>query len=115
MAPGSVIVDVAAERGGNCELTQPGKTVVEQGVTILGPANLPSDVPFHASQMFAKNVTTLLNHLVKEGRWNLDNSDQIVRETLVAKDGQITNEKMRELVGIAEPERQWHDREIELE
>jgi len=115
MAPGSVIVDVAAERGGNCELTQPGKTVVEHGVTILGPANLPSDVPFHASQMFAKNVTTLLGHLVKDGRWNLDTTDEIVRETMVAKDGQITSEKLRELLGIAEPERTWHDREIELE
>ena len=67
MAPGSVIVDVAAERGGNCALTRPGETVVEGGVTILGPANLPSEVPYHASQMFAKNVTTLLAHLVQGG------------------------------------------------
>ncbi len=115
MAPGSVVVDVAAERGGNCELTRPGETVVEHGVTILGPANLPSDVPYHASQMYAKNVTTLLALLVKDGQWNLDTSDEIIRDTLVAKGGEVTNEKIRELLGIAPPEKKWHDREIELE
>jgi NAD(P) transhydrogenase subunit alpha len=115
MAPGSVIVDVAAERGGNCELTRPGETVVSGGVTILGPANLPSDVPFHASQMFAKNVTTFLANLVKDGRWNLDTTDEVTRDTLVARDGQVVNAQIRELLGIAEPAKTWHDREIELE
>ena len=67
MAPGSVIVDIA-ERGGNCELTRPGETVQHGNVTILGPTNLPADVPFHASQMFAKNITTLLTHLVDDGK-----------------------------------------------
>jgi NAD(P) transhydrogenase subunit alpha len=116
MAPGSVIVDVAAERGGNCELTRPGETVEAHGVTILGPANLPSDVPYHASQMFAKNVTTFLAHLVKDGHWNFDQKDEIVRDTLVAREGQIVHEQIRELLGLGELERTWHDRPaIELE
>ncbi len=102
MPPGSVIVDVAAERGGNCALTRPSETVVEHGVTILGPANLPSDVPFHASQMFAKNATTFLNHLVKDGQFEIDLDDEITRETLVAKDGQVVHPKVRELLGLPE-------------
>src|SRR5262249_44789641 len=72
MAPGSVVVDVAAERGGNCELTKPGQSVVVNGVTILGPANLPAEVPYHASQMFAKNITTFFTHLVKDGKFQFD-------------------------------------------
>lgn len=99
MAPGSVIVDLAAERGGNCELTRPGETIVTHGVTILGPANLPSDVPYHASQMFAKNVTTFLLHLVKDGKLQVDTSDEITRETLVAQDGQVVHAKVREALG----------------
>ncbi len=102
MAPLSVIVDVAAERGGNCELTQPGETVIESGVTILGPANLPAEVPYHASQMFAKNVTTFLAHLVKDGQWYFDLDDEITRETMVAKDGQVVNPKVRELLRLPE-------------
>lgn len=97
MAPGSVLVDLAAERGGNCELTKPGETVVAGGVTILGPANLPADVPFHASQMFTKNITTFLAHLVKEGKWNLDLADEITRETLVTRDGQVVHERVKSL------------------
>ena len=102
MAPGSVIVDVAAERGGNCELTKPGQTVVDHGVTILGPANLPSDVPYHASQMFAKNITTFLAHLVKDGQFRIDTSDEITRETLVAQDKHIVNKAVREALGMDE-------------
>jgi NAD(P) transhydrogenase subunit alpha len=77
-------------------LTRPGESVVTQGITILGPTNLPSEVPFHASQMYAKNVATLLAHLVKDGQfqWNLD--DEITRETLVARSGQVTHPKVRE-------------------
>src|SRR6187401_1926255 len=75
MAPGSVLVDLAAERGGNCELTRPDQVVVEKGVTILGPTNLPSTVPYHASQMYAKNITTFLLHLVKDGDVRLDPND----------------------------------------
>jgi NAD(P) transhydrogenase subunit alpha len=116
MAPGSVIVDLAAERGGNCELTKPGETVVVNGVTILGPTNLVAEVPNHASQMFAKNVTTLLGHLTtKEGAWNIDTKDEITRDTLVAKDGQVVNEAVRELLGIKPPEKDWMEGAIELE
>ncbi len=91
MPAGSVVVDVAAERGGNCALTRPGETVVEHGVTILGPANLPSDVPYHASQMFAKNITTFLAHLVKDGKFVIDRDDEITRATLVAMDGVVVS------------------------
>ncbi|MGD9720435.1 MAG: Re/Si-specific NAD(P)(+) transhydrogenase subunit alpha [Pirellulales bacterium] len=100
MPPGGVIVDVAAERGGNCALTRPGETVVENGVTIIGPANLPADVPYHASQMFAKNVTTLIEHLVADGQFRFDLEDEITRETLVTKDGQVVHAKVRELLGL---------------
>ena len=101
MAPGSVIVDLAAERGGNCELTRPGETVVSKGVSILGPLNLPSDVPFHASQMFAKNVTTFLLYLVKDQRIQLDMDDEITRETLVARGGEVVNPRVQQAAGAA--------------
>jgi NAD(P) transhydrogenase subunit alpha len=93
-----VIVDIA-ERGGNCELTRPGETLTPGGVTILGPMNLPSDVPFHASQMFAKNMTTLVAHLVKDGKFQLDMADEITRETLVACDGQVVNARVKAALG----------------
>ena len=83
MQPGSVIVDLAAERGGNCELSKADERTVEHGVTILGPTNLPSDIPFHASQMFGKNVATFLLHLINDGKIELDQTDQITRDTLV--------------------------------
>lgn len=98
MAPGSVIVDAAAERGGNCELTRPGQTVVENGVTILGPTNLPAEVPYHASQMYSKNISTFLLHLVKDGRVQLDLEDEITRETLVTHDGKIVHARVAELL-----------------
>jgi H+-translocating NAD(P) transhydrogenase subunit alpha len=98
MAPGSVIVDLAAERGGNCELTKADETVRVHGVTILGPTNLPATVPYHASQMYAKNITTFLNHLVKDGAVRIDQTDEITRETLVTHQGAIVNPKIRELV-----------------
>src|SRR5690606_27951860 len=82
MAPGSVIVDLAAERGGNCELTRADQVVVADGVTILGPTNLPSTVPYHASQMYGKNITTFLLHLMHEGAVRIDTADEITRETL---------------------------------
>lgn len=94
MAPGAVIVDLAAERGGNCELTQPDETVVERGVTILGPTNLPSEVSYHASQMYAKNISNFLLHLVKDGRLLVDLDDEITRETLVARDGQVVHPRV---------------------
>jgi NAD(P) transhydrogenase subunit alpha len=90
MRPGSVVVDLAAETGGNCELTRPGETVVEAGVAVIGPVNVPSSVPFHASQMYGRNVTTLLQHLVtKEGRLNLDPADEIAGPMLVVFGGQV--------------------------
>ena len=101
MQPGSVIVDLAAERGGNCELTRPGQTVVEHGVTILGPVNLPATVPFHASQMFAKNITTLLHLLIKDGKLNIDMEDEVIRETVVTHGGEVGNPMVREALGLA--------------
>jgi NAD(P) transhydrogenase subunit alpha len=102
MAPGSVIVDLAAERGGNCELTRADHVVVERGVTILGPTNLPSTVPYHASQMYAKNITTFLLHLVKDGAVKLDMSDEITRDTLIAQAGEVVNARVRAALGLPE-------------
>jgi H+-translocating NAD(P) transhydrogenase subunit alpha len=96
MAPGSVIVDLAAERGGNCELTQPGGMVVEHGVTILGWLNLASTVPYHASQMYARNISAFLLHLVKDGKLQLDLQDEITRETLLTHSGEVVNARVRE-------------------
>ncbi len=99
MQPGSAIIDLAAERGGNCELTRADEVVVEQGVTILGPTNLPATVPYHASQMYAKNITTFLSHLVnKEGKMNWDLTDEITRETLVTHKGEVVHERVKGLV-----------------
>ncbi|MGB8476917.1 MAG: Re/Si-specific NAD(P)(+) transhydrogenase subunit alpha [Candidatus Acidiferrum sp.] len=97
MAPGSVIVDLAAERGGNCELTKPGEQVLEHGVTIMGSINLASTVPYHASQMYARNVTTFLLHLVKDGKLQLNPQDEIVRDTLLTHGGEIVNARLREI------------------
>jgi NAD(P) transhydrogenase subunit alpha len=102
MAPGSVVVDLAAERGGNCELTRADQIVVERGVTILGPTNLPSTVPYHASQMYARNITTFLLHLVKEGAVSLDPNDEITRDTLIAQGGEVVNARVRQALGLPE-------------
>jgi len=100
MAPGSVIVDIAAERGGNCELTRPGEVVEAGGVRILGPLNLPSTVPYHASQMYAKNIATFLKYLIKDGQLNLNRDDEIVRETLVTHAGEVVHPRVREAMGL---------------
>lgn len=100
MRPGSVIVDLAAERGGNCELTQPGQTVVHQGVTIIGPVNLPATMPYHASQLYAKNISSFTLALLKEGELHLDMDDQIVAETLLTRDGQVLHPRVREKLGL---------------
>jgi len=100
MAPGSVIVDLAAERGGNCEFTRVGQNVVQHGVTIIGVYNLASTVPYHASQMYARNVTAFLLHLVKDGKLNLNTEDEIVRETLITKAGEIHNAKLRQFYSL---------------
>lgn len=101
MRPGSVIVDLAAERGGNCELTRAAETVLASGVTILGPVNVPGHVPFHASQMYSSNITTFFTHMVKNGTLNLDLDDEITRETLVARGGEVVHPKVREALGLA--------------
>ena len=98
MQPGSVIVDLAAERGGNCELTRADQTVVAHGVTIFGPTNLPATVPYHASFMYARNVTTFLTHLVKDKQLVIAADDEITRETLVTRDGQVVHERIKGLL-----------------
>jgi H+-translocating NAD(P) transhydrogenase subunit alpha len=98
MAPGSVIVDLAAERGGNCELTKADQTVVAGGVTILGPTNLPSTAPYHASQMYAKNITTFLLNLVRDKQVQVNLEDEIIRDTLIARDGQVVNPRIQQLL-----------------
>src|SRR5437763_14697221 len=100
MAPGSVIFDLAAERGGNCELTQTGQTVVKHGVTIIGRINIATGVPYHASQMYARNLTAFLLHLVKDGKLRLDVDDEIIRDTLVTRDGEVVNERVREFFAL---------------
>jgi NAD(P) transhydrogenase subunit alpha len=100
MAPGSVIVDVAAERGGNCELTRPGQTFVHRDVTIHGPINLPAGVPFHASQLYSKNVTNFLLQLLKSGELVLDRHDEIVAATLVTHGGEVVHPRVREALGL---------------
>ena len=94
MAPGSVIVDLAAERGGNCESTRPGDTVVEHGVTILGPVNLTSTVPYHASQLYAKNISSFLLHLIKDGELKIDLEDIIIRDTMIMQGGKVVHPKI---------------------
>ena len=89
MKPGSVIVDVAAETGGNCELTEPGTEIVRHGVAILGPMNLPSTLPLHASQMYAKNLSAFLGHVVQDGQLRLDFEDPIIRDTCVTHAGEV--------------------------
>lgn len=103
MAPGSVIFDLAAERGGNCELTQAGKTVIQHGVTIIGAINVASGVPYHASQMYARNLTAFLVHLIREQKLQLNLDDEIVRETLVTHGGEIANARVREFFGVPAP------------
>src|SRR5579871_3795518 len=100
MALGSVIVDLAAERGGNCELTRASHVVVEHGVTIIGYINLASTVPYHASQMYAKNLTAILLNLIKAGKLQLNLEDEIIRETLLTQDGEIVNQRVREFFSL---------------
>ncbi len=111
MPPGSVIVDLAAERGGNCELTVPDEVVVRHGVTILGPTNLAASVPYHASQMYARNVVTLIQHLVQREkgadgkasgspRLVLNMDDEITKEIVVTKDGTVVHPRVRELEAV---------------
>jgi NAD(P) transhydrogenase subunit alpha len=111
MPPGSVVVDLAAERGGNCELTRPDETVVVNGVTILGPTNLAATVPYHASQMYSRNVLTIVQHLVQrekgpDGKRTgtpqllLDMNDEITKEILVTNEGQVIHPRVREPLAV---------------
>jgi NAD(P) transhydrogenase subunit alpha len=100
MAPGSVIVDLAAERGGNCELTKPDETIVVHGVTIIGAFNLAETVPYHASQMYARNISAFLQILTKDGKMQLNLKDEIIRETLVTHEGEIMNARVREFFSL---------------
>jgi NAD(P) transhydrogenase subunit alpha len=100
MAPGSVIVDLAAERGGNCELTRAGEVIVAEGVTICGKINLGSSVPYHASMLYARNISAFLLHLVKQGKLEINREDEIIRSTLLTHGGEIVNERVRELLSL---------------
>ncbi|MCX7786295.1 MAG: Re/Si-specific NAD(P)(+) transhydrogenase subunit alpha [Spirochaetes bacterium] len=95
MAPGSVIVDIAAERGGNCELTKPGERYTYKGVMIIGPVNLASTVPFHASQLYSKNITTFLLSIVKNGSVELSEEDEVVKSVLVMRQGSFLNDLIK--------------------
>ena len=103
MPPGAVIVDLAAERGGNCELTRPDEMVVHNEVAIVGPSNPPALVPYHASQMYSKNIITFLTHLLgktgaQQAALPLDPEDEITRETLLTRDGEVVHARIRELL-----------------
>jgi len=100
MAPGSVIIDLAAERGGNCELTRAGEKVVHHGVTIIGRINVGSSVPYHASQMYARNISAFLLNMIRDKKLQLDLEDEIVRETLVTQGGEVVNARVREFFGM---------------
>jgi len=103
MAPGSVIVDLAAERGGNCEMTKSGETTVAHGVTIIGRFNLASTVPYHASQMYARNITAFIQNMVKDGKLTLNLEDEIVGSTLLTRGGEIVNARVREFFKLPAP------------
>jgi NAD(P) transhydrogenase subunit alpha len=100
MMPGSVIIDLAAERGGNCDITRPGERYMHNGVTVWGPLNMPSLAPFHASQMYSSNLTSFLKLLVKDGQLSINTEDEIIRETLVTRNGEVVHARIRELLGI---------------
>ncbi len=100
MKPASVIVDLAAERGGNCELSRPDEVVVEHGITILGPTNLPATVPNHASQLYSRNITNFLRHAVKDGAFQMNMEDEITHDTLVTNNGEVVNPRIRDLLGV---------------
>ena len=109
MRAGSVIVDLAAETGGNCELTKPGETAVAHEVAIHGPLNLPSMMPVHASQMYSRNIATFLNHLVREGELHLDFEDEIISGTCITHAGKIVHEPTRALLAEADEGRKTKD------
>lgn len=100
MAPGSVIVDLAAERGGNCELTRAGERAIEHGVTVIGEFNLASTVPYHASQMYSRNLSAFLLHLVRDGKLHLNLDDEIIRDTMLTHGGDVVNARVRDYYAL---------------
>jgi len=100
MAPGSVVLDLAAERGGNCELTRAGEAIVAHGVTIIGPINLANSAPYHSSQVYARNLTSFLQNLVKDGQVRPAESDDIIRDTMLTQGGEVVNPRVREILGL---------------
>ncbi len=103
MRPGSVVVDLAAESGGNCELTRPGETIDASGVSVIGPLNVPSTMATHASQMLARNITAFLLHVLQDGALRSDPGDAILNETLLTRDGAVASEPVRERLGLSSP------------
>jgi NAD(P) transhydrogenase subunit alpha len=101
MAAGSVIVDLAGEQGGNCALSSVGENVVRHGITIMSPINIASTVPFHASQLYAKNLSNLLLYLVKDGQLRLERDDPIVKDILITYDGEVVNERLRDFLQLS--------------
>ncbi len=100
MSPGSVIIDLAAESGGNCELTKAGETVEKGGVSVIGPVNVPSSIPYHASQMYSKNIANLVLLMVKDEKLEIDLEDEILKDSLVTDDGNVVNERVKESLGL---------------
>jgi len=100
MRPGAVIVDLAAERGGNCEVTEPGRTVEHRGVLVMGPLNVASELPYHASQLYGRNVATFLGHIVRDGAVSTDCADEIIAGTLVMHGGEVVHPRLREKLGL---------------
>ena len=100
MSPGSVVIDLAAESGGNCQLTKAGETVKKDGVTIIGPVNVPSSIPNHASQMYSKNISNLVALMVKDEELAIDLEDEILRDSLVTDGGKVVNERVKESLGL---------------
>jgi NAD(P) transhydrogenase subunit alpha len=99
MRPGSVIVDIAADKGGNCAVTKPGEKIVHKGVIVIGPLNIPAQVPVHASQMYAKNISTFLLHMVKEGKLELNFEDEITKGAMVAHGGKLVHQAVVDALG----------------
>jgi NAD(P) transhydrogenase subunit alpha len=102
MRPGSVIVDIAAERGGNCELTVPGERIVHNGVVVLGPTNVPSSLAFHASTLYAKNIVTFFLNMMKKEGLSIDKDDPIVKDSLLFENGAVVNPRIRQMLGLGE-------------
>jgi len=103
MPPGSVVVDLAAERGGNVDVTRPGERIDVHGVTVIGPLNIPSAVPYHSSQMYARNVMAFVQNFVGKGAINLSVDDEIIRDTMATRDGVVVSDRVREALGMGTP------------